>query len=107
MKGAIAHARRWPHQNRKRDCAENHRAKCADDLPVAAGAAQTAEDELAQIRRDVQEEYENKADPYWATSELWDDGIIDPVDTRNVLGMAISAALNAPIEDDNLGLLRI
>jgi 3-methylcrotonyl-CoA carboxylase beta subunit len=62
---------------------------------------------LVQIEDSVRDEYEQKSSAYWSTSEMWDDGIIDPADTRNALGMAISAALNAPIETDRIGLLRI
>jgi 3-methylcrotonyl-CoA carboxylase beta subunit len=64
-------------------------------------------EELLQIEESVRDEYEQKSSAYWSTSEMWDDGIIDPADTRNALGMAISAALNAPIETDRIGLLRI
>ena len=64
-------------------------------------------EELVAIEDSVRDEYEQKSSAYWATSEMWDDGIIDPADTRNALGMAISASLNAPIETDRIGLLRI
>ncbi len=64
-------------------------------------------EELESIQSEVSDEYEKKSSAYWATSEQWDDGIIDPADTRNALGVAISAALNAPIPDGRLGLLRI
>lgn len=63
--------------------------------------------QLEVIQHEVRDEYERKSCAYWATSELWDDGIIDPADTRNVLGMAVSAALNAPIPNERLGLLRV
>jgi 3-methylcrotonyl-CoA carboxylase beta subunit len=43
---------------------------------------------------------------YFATSELWDDGLIDPVDTRNALGIAISASLNAPLGEQGYGIFR-
>ena len=58
--------------------------------------------EIAAIRDPVLEEYRRQQSAYYSTSELWDDGILDPVDTRNALGMALSAALNAPIEDPQL-----
>ena len=63
--------------------------------------------EIEAIHRSIREEYEQKSGAYYATSELWDDGIIDPVDTRNALGMAISAALNAPFGEPGLGVLRV
>ena len=66
----------------------------------------TAE-ELDRIQSDVGEYYERTSHPYHLTSELRDDGLIDPVDTRNTLAMALSAALNAPIRRTPGGVLRI
>ena len=54
----------------------------------------------------VIESYARESSAYYATSHLWDDGLIDPVDTRNALGIAISASLNAPIEAPSYGILR-
>ncbi len=51
---------------------------------------------IAQLRADTLKAYEEQTSAYYSTSELWDDGILDPVDTRNALGVALSAALNAP-----------
>ncbi len=82
---------------------------------------------LAQIRRDnleangeswseadeeafkapIREQYETQGSPYYATARLWDDGIIDPADTRAVLGLSLSAALNAPIERTTFGIFRM
>lgn len=68
----------------------------------------TLTDEEAQaIRDDIAHDYEHKSSAYYSTSEGWDDGIIDPADTRNVLGMAISAALNKDWEETSHGVLRI
>jgi len=50
---------------------------------------------------------ETQTSAYFSTSELWDDGILDPVDTRNALGMAISASLNAPLGDRGYGVFRM
>jgi 3-methylcrotonyl-CoA carboxylase beta subunit len=55
----------------------------------------------------IREQYERQGNPYYATARLWDDGVIDPVDTRRVLGLAISASLNAPIEKDRFGVFRM
>jgi len=63
----------------------------------AAGKAWSAEEEEA-FKAPIREQYETQGSPYYATARLWDDGIIDPADTRRVLGLALSAALNAPIE---------
>jgi 3-methylcrotonyl-CoA carboxylase beta subunit len=46
----------------------------------------------------VRDQYESQGSPWYATARLWDDGIIDPADTRRVLGLGLSASLNAPIE---------
>ena len=55
----------------------------------------------------IREQYEHQGHPYYATARLWDDGIIDPVDTRMALGLAMSAALNAPIPETKFGVFRI
>ncbi len=65
------------------------------------------EKELAEIRADVLGNFENKTSAYYTSSEIWDDGIIDPIDTRNALGISISASLNAPIGDARYGVLRL
>jgi acetyl-CoA carboxylase carboxyltransferase component len=62
---------------------------------------------LAQIRRDVEARYEEEASPYYATARLWDDGMIDPRKTRQVLGLALETTLNAPIPPTDYGVLRI
>jgi 3-methylcrotonyl-CoA carboxylase beta subunit len=64
-------------------------------------------DEIAAIEQPIYEEYAAQSDAYFATSEVWDDGIIDPTDTRNTLGMAISASLNAPFAHPAQGILRV
>lgn len=64
-------------------------------------------EEIAAIREPVLEDYKREQSAYYATSELWDDGILDPVDTRNALGICLSAALNAPIEDPHYGVFRL
>jgi len=64
-------------------------------------------DQIEAIRRPLLESYERELSDYYATSHLWDDGIIDPVDTRNALGIALSAALNAPIGEPRYGVLRL
>jgi 3-methylcrotonyl-CoA carboxylase beta subunit len=64
----------------------------------AAGKVWTPEEEES-FKAPIRDQYESQGNPYYATARLWDDGIIDPADTRRVLGLAISASLNAPIED--------
>lgn len=65
------------------------------------------EEEIAAIREPVLEKYKRDVEAYTSTSELWDDGILDPADTRNALGMSISASLNAPIDDPHYGIFRL
>ncbi len=55
----------------------------------------------------VRQKYEDEGNPYYATARLWDDGVIDPAQTRDVLGLAISASLNAPIADTTFGVFRM
>jgi len=64
-------------------------------------------EELAAVERQVFEEYEGKSDCYYGTSEMWDDGVLDPVDTRNALGIALGVALNNVPEVGRRGVLRI
>jgi 3-methylcrotonyl-CoA carboxylase beta subunit len=62
---------------------------------------------IQAIREPILESYQREASAYYATSQLWDDGIVDPVDTRNALGVALSASLNAPIGEPRYGVLRL
>jgi len=66
-----------------------------------------SDEQVEAIRQPVLESFEREASAYYATSHLWDDGIIDPADTRNALGIAISASLNAPIDEPSYGILRL
>jgi 3-methylcrotonyl-CoA carboxylase beta subunit len=67
-----------------------------------------AAEEIAAIRDPVLADYREQASAWYATSELWDDGVIDPVDTRNALGISISASLHAPIaRDPHYGVFRM
>ena len=66
-----------------------------------------SEEQIAEIRQPVLESFQAESDAYYSTSEMWDDGILDPVDTRNALGMAIIASLNAPFGQEGYGVLRL
>ncbi len=66
--------------------------------------SEAAEEKFKQPIRDT---YEKEGHPYYASARLWDDGIIDPADTRKILGLALSASLNAPIEDTTYGIFRM
>ena len=70
------------------------------------GKAMTPDEEAA-FKQPILDLYEKQGHPYYASARLWDDGVIDPADTRMVLGLAISAALNAPIEESRFGVFRM
>jgi len=73
----------------------------------AKGGTWTAEEEQ-NFKNPIRDRYETEGNPYFATARLWDDGIIDPAQTRDVLGLAISAALNAPVaKTPRFGLFRM
>ncbi len=56
---------------------------------------------------EIRAKYESESNPYYSTARLWDDGVIDPRDTRDILGLCISASLNAPMPDQNYGVFRM
>ena len=64
-------------------------------------------DEEEAFKKPVREQYETQGHPYYASARMWDDGVIDPADTRMVLGLGISAALNAPVEQTRFGIFRM
>jgi 3-methylcrotonyl-CoA carboxylase beta subunit len=74
---------------------------------LAKKGGKLSPEQIAAIRDPVLGEFKRKQSAYWSTSEIWDDGILDPVDTRNALGMSISAALNVPIADPRYGIFRL
>jgi 3-methylcrotonyl-CoA carboxylase beta subunit len=71
-----------------------------------AGKAWSKEDEEA-FKQPIRAQYESQGHPYYASARLWDDGVIDPADTRRVLGLGLSASLNAPAEDTRFGVFRM
>ncbi|HMT93683.1 carboxyl transferase domain-containing protein [uncultured Thiothrix sp.] len=76
------------------------------DALEAQGKSWSVE-EQTEFERPIREQYETQGHPYYASARLWDDGIIDPKDTRRVLGLGLSTALNAPIEDTTFGIFRM
>ena len=70
------------------------------------GEAWSLEDEEA-FKLPIRQQYEEEGHPYYASARLWDDGIIDPSETRQVLGLSIAASLNGPIENTNFGVFRM
>jgi 3-methylcrotonyl-CoA carboxylase beta subunit len=76
------------------------------DQAEASGRSWTAAEE-ERLKAPVREQYERQGSPYYATARLWDDGVIDPVDTRRVLGLALAAAANAPLGESGYGVFRM
>lgn len=72
----------------------------------AEGKDWSAEEEEA-FKAPIRANYDTEGHPYYATSRLWDDGIITPSETRRVLALALSAALNAPIPETKFGVFRM
>jgi 3-methylcrotonyl-CoA carboxylase beta subunit len=71
-----------------------------------AGKTWSKDDEEA-FKAPIREQYEHQGHPYYASARLWDDGVIDPAETRRVLGLSISASLNAPIGPTTFGVFRM
>ena len=74
---------------------------------IEAGGGQWGEVEEEEFKQPIREQYEREGSPYYATARLWDDGIILPSETRRVLSLALSAALNAPVEQTKFGVFRM
>ncbi|PCJ33105.1 MAG: methylcrotonoyl-CoA carboxylase [Alphaproteobacteria bacterium] len=70
------------------------------------GGTWSAQEEEA-FKKPIEEQYEHQGHPYYASARLWDDGVIDPVDTRRVLGLGLSASLNAPFGPTTYGVFRM
>jgi len=81
-------------------------AQVKKDGIAAKGGSWSADEEEA-FKAPIRQQYETQGHPYYASARLWDDGIIDPADTRRVLGLAIAASLNAPIEATRFGVFRM
>lgn len=81
-------------------------AQVRQDQMEAAGESWSAAEEAA-FKQPVIDQYETQGHPYYASARLWDDGVIDPADTRMVLGLALSACLNRPIDATRFGIFRM
>jgi 3-methylcrotonyl-CoA carboxylase beta subunit len=77
------------------------------DQLTREGKPAMSKEEADEFKRPILEKYENEGNPYHSTARLWDDGVIDPVDTRQVLGLALSVVLNAPAEEHGFGVFRM
>ncbi|MDP7521924.1 MAG: carboxyl transferase domain-containing protein, partial [Arenicellales bacterium] len=74
---------------------------------MEARGEQWSESEEDEFRKPILDQYETQGNPYYGTSRLWDDGIIDPAETRQVLAQGLGAAANAPIEETRFGVFRM
>jgi len=81
-------------------------AQISQEKRKREGKPWTAEEEKT-LKAPILEKYEEEGSPYYSSARLWDDGIIDPADTRKVLGLSLSAALNAPIAQTKFGIFRM
>ncbi|ALV60494.1 MULTISPECIES: carboxyl transferase domain-containing protein [Burkholderia] len=72
----------------------------------AKGGAWSPEEEEA-FKQPIRDQYERQGHPYYASARLWDDGVIDPAQTRDVLGLGLAASMNAPIDDTRFGVFRM
>src|SRR5215831_7859195 len=74
---------------------------------IEAKGGKWSDEEEEKFKAPIREQYEKQGHPYYASARLWDDGVIDPIDTRMVLALGISAALNAPIQETRFGVFRM
>ena len=86
----------------------------AADVLCTVKASQLAEqgrelslEDREELRRPILQKYQHESSAYYSTARLWDDGIIDPVDTRKVLALGLSISLNQPIPDHRFGIFRM
>jgi len=68
---------------------------------------QWSKEEEARFKKPMLETYEKQGHPYYASARLWDDGVIDPAETRMVLGLTLSVSLNKSVEDTEFGIFRM
>ena len=74
---------------------------------IEAGGGVWSKDEEDAFKTPIRDQYEEQGHPYYATARLWDDGVVDPAQSRRILGLSLSAALNAPIAPTRFGLFRM
>jgi 3-methylcrotonyl-CoA carboxylase beta subunit len=80
--------------------------QAASVLATVRGRFSSQEEEEA-FKKPIRDQYERQGHPYYSSARLWDDGVVDPADTRRLLGLAISSSLNAPVEDTRFGVFRM
>ena len=77
------------------------------DEPLGRRAEVWSDDEQEAFKAPIRQQYEEQGNPYYSTARLWDDGVIDPADTRTVLGLALSVVGQAPVESVSYGVFRM
>jgi acetyl-CoA carboxylase carboxyltransferase component len=82
-------------------------ATVKDEQHEREGRPRMTPEERVAFRRPTLEKYEAEGNPYYATARLWDDGILDPAETRTVLALGLSAAYNAPVAQTRFGVFRM
>jgi len=95
----------WPNSRIATMAADTAETVLVDIRVAGMKGAETTEEELAEIRAHIRGQYETQSDPYYATSRLWDDGLIDPVDTRDALGLAVALAARHDQPESGPGLV--
>jgi 3-methylcrotonyl-CoA carboxylase beta subunit len=74
---------------------------------IEAKGGQWSASEEDAFKQPIRDQFEQQGHPYYASARLWDDGVIDPADTRRILGLALAASLNAPTQDTRFGVFRM
>ena len=74
---------------------------------IEGSGDQWSDEDEAAFKQPIIDDFDAQAHPYYASARVWDDGVINPIDTRRVLGLALSAALNKPIADTRFGVFRM
>jgi 3-methylcrotonyl-CoA carboxylase beta subunit len=74
---------------------------------AAKGKPEMTDGEVKDFQKPILDKYEKEGSCYYSTSRLWDDGVIDPAKTRDVLGLALESSLNAPVDDVKFGVFRM
>jgi 3-methylcrotonyl-CoA carboxylase beta subunit len=95
----------WPNSRISTMSAETAQTVLVDIRLAGMRGSETSEADVDRIRSEVAEQYTTQSDPYYATSRLWDDGILDPVDTRDVLGLCLALAARQDMKPPGRGLV--
>ena len=74
---------------------------------LESSGSKLSQKDIDAIRNPILEKYDNEGNPYYSTSRLWDDGVIDPLDTRMILALGLSTAMNKNVEKTNFGVFRM